>query len=194
MKVYFGACGVGFGHVGRCVPIARLLLKKGFDVLFSTYGEACSYMDHEGLPFMEAPPIYFAVREDGGVDFRKTTAYPGAFSIFIFLNQVSAEIKYIRGFRPDIVVSDSRASTIAAAKLLGVPVLTVLNLYHAAVPRVKRFLNLSRIADGGIMTVVGLLWNAGEEILVPDFPSPYTLSEENLVIPPRRRKDRKSVV
>ena len=54
MKVYFGACGVGFGHVGRCVPIARLLLKKGFDVLFSTYGEACSYMDHEGLPFMES--------------------------------------------------------------------------------------------------------------------------------------------
>ena len=67
--------------------------------------------------------------------------------------------------------------------------LTVLNLYHAAVPRVKRFFNLSRIADGGIMTVVGLLWNAGEEILVPDFPSPYTLSEENLVIPPRRRNN-----
>ena len=189
MKVYFGACGVGLGHVGRCAPIAKLLMKKGFDVLFSTYGEACNYMDHEGLPFMEAPPIYFAVREDGGVDFRKTTAYPGAFSIFIFLNQVSTEIKYIRGFRPDIVVSDSRASTIAAAKLLGVPVLTVLNLYHASVPRVKRFLNLSRIADGGIMTVVGQLWNAGEEILVPDFPSPYTLSEENLVIPPRRKNN-----
>jgi UDP:flavonoid glycosyltransferase YjiC (YdhE family) len=187
MKVYFGACGVGLGHVGRCVPVAKQLLKRGSEVLFSTYSDACDYVDHEGLPFVEAPPIHFAVREDGGVDFRKTTAYPGAFSVFIFLDQVSAEIKYMRGFRPDIVVSDSRASTIMAAKLLGVPVLTVLNLYRATVPRVRRFLNLARIADGGIMTVVGRLWNAGEEILIPDFPSPYTLSEGNLVIPPRRR-------
>jgi len=187
MKVYFGACGVGLGHVGRCVPVAKQLIKRGSEVLFSTYSEACDYLDHEGLPFVEAPPIYFAVREDGGVDFRKTTVYPGVFSVFIFLDQVSAEIRYMHVFRPDIVVSDSRASTITAAKLLGVPVLTVLNLYRATVPRVRRFLNLSRIADGGIMTVVGRLWNAGEEILVPDFPSPYTLSEGNLVIPPRRR-------
>lgn len=188
MKVYFGACGVGLGHVGRCVPVAKRLMKRGCEVLFSTYSDACGYVDHEGLPLVEAPPIYFAVREDGGVDFRKTTAYPGAFSVFIFLDQVSAEIKYMRGFRPDIVVSDSRASTIVAAKLLGVPVLTVLNLYRPTVPRERRFLNLSRIADGGIMTVVGRLWNMGEEILIPDFPPPYTLSEGNLVIPPRREK------
>jgi len=187
MKVYFGACGVGLGHVGRCVPVAKQLLKRGGEVLFSTYSDACRYVDHEGLPLVEAPPIYFAVKEDGGVDFRKTTAYPGIFSILIFLDQVSAEIKYMRGFRPDIVVSDSRASAIVAAKLLGVPVLTILNLYRATVPRVRRFLNLSRIADGGIMTVVGRVWNAGEEILIPDFPHPYTLSEGNLVIPPSRK-------
>jgi len=187
MNIYFGTCGVGLGHVGRCVPVAKQLMKRGYDVLFSTYSDACRYVDHEGLPFVEAPPIYFAVRDDGGVDFRKTTAYPGAFSVFIFLDQVSAEIKYMRSFRPDIVVSDSRASTIVAAKLLGVPVLTVLNLYRATVPRVRRFLNLSRIADGGIMTVIGRLWNAGEEILIPDFPAPYTLSEGNLVIPPWRK-------
>jgi UDP:flavonoid glycosyltransferase YjiC (YdhE family) len=52
---------------------------------------------------------------------------------------------------------------------------------------VRRFLNLSRIADGGIMTVIGLIWNIGREILVPDFPAPYTLSEGNMVIPPRRK-------
>ncbi len=187
MKVYFGACGVGLGHVGRCVPIAKRLLKEGSDILFSTYSDACRYIDNEGLPLMEAPPIYFAVREDGGVDFRKTTVFPGAFSVFIFLKQVNAEIKYLRSFRPDIVVSDSRASTIVAAKILGVPVLTILNNYRVSVPRVRRFLNLSRIADGGIMTVVGLVWNAGKEILVPDFPAPYTLSEGNMVIPPKRK-------
>ena len=187
MKVYFGACGVGLGHVGRCVPVATRLQEKGNEVLFSTYSDACRYVSHEGLPLVEAPAIGFAVREDGGVDFRKTTAYPGALSFHIIFNQIISEIRFIRGFQPDIVVSDSRASTIAAAKLLGIPVLTILNLYNVSVPRVKRFLNLSRIADGGIMTLVGLFWNAGEQILVPDFPAPHTISTGNLVVPPWRR-------
>ena len=187
MKVYFGACGVGLGHVGRCVPVATKLQEKGSEILFSTYSDACRYVRHEGFPLVEAPAIGFAVREDGGVDFRKTTAYPGALSFHIILNQIRSEIGFIRGFQPDVVVSDSRASTIAAAKLLGIPVLTVLNLYNVSVPRVKRFLNLSRIADGGIMTLVGLFWNAGEQILVPDFPAPYTISTGNLVVPPWRR-------
>jgi UDP:flavonoid glycosyltransferase YjiC (YdhE family) len=145
-------------------------------------------VDHEGLPLVKAPSICFAVRDDGGVDFRQTTVYPGFFSPFIFLDQVGHEIGYMRSYGPDVVVSDSRASTILAARLLNIPVLTVLNLYHASVPRAKRFLNLSRIADGGIMTILGKLWNAGKEILVPDFPDPYTLSQENMLIPPQRRE------
>ncbi len=188
MKVYFGACGVGLGHVGRCIPVAKRLLDIGSEVLFSTYSDASLYVDHEGFPLVEAPPICFAVRDDGGVDFRQTTVYPGAFSPFIFLDQVSHEIRYMRSFRPDVVISDSRASTILAARLLNVPILTVLNLYHASVPRATRFLNLSRIADGGIMTILGKLWSAGKEILVPDFPEPYTLSMENMLIPPRRKE------
>jgi UDP-N-acetylglucosamine--N-acetylmuramyl-(pentapeptide) pyrophosphoryl-undecaprenol N-acetylglucosamine transferase len=188
MKVYFGACGVGLGHVGRCIPVAKRLLDAGSEVLFSTYSDACLYVDHEGFPLVKAPPIYFAVRDDGGVDFRQTTVYPGAFSPFIFLDQVGHEIRYMRSFRPDVVISDSRASTILAGRLLNIPVLTVLNLYHASVPRATRFLNLSRIADGGIMTILGKLWNAGKEILVPDFPDPYTLSQENMLIPPHRKE------
>ena len=187
MKVYFGACGIGLGHVGRCIPVAKRLLDDGSDILFSTYSDACLYVDHEGFPLVEAPSINFAVRGDGGVDFRQTTVYPGFFSPFIFLHQVGHEIGYMRSFSPDVVVSDSRASTILAARLLNIPVLTVLNLYHASVPRASHFLNLSRIADGGVMTILGKLWNAGREILVPDFPDPYTLSQENMLIPPQRK-------
>jgi len=38
------------------------------------------------------------------------------------------------------------------------------------------------------MTILGKLWNAGKEILVPDFPHPYTLSQENMLIPPQRKE------
>ena len=193
MRVYFGVCGVGLGHVGRCISIAQSLLKRGDEVVFSTYSDALGYLAHEGIPFLEAPAIRYDVKQDGEVDFRQTTVYPGAFSSLIFLSQVSAEIRYIRAFKPYVVVSDSRASTIAAAKLLNLPVLTILNLYRVRIPRERRFLRLAQIADGGILTVVGRLWSMGEEILIPDFPEPYTLSVGNLGIPPWR-KDRVRLV
>jgi UDP:flavonoid glycosyltransferase YjiC (YdhE family) len=193
MRVYFGVCGVGLGHVGRCIPIAHSLLNHGGELVFSTYGDALWYLAREGVPFVEAPPLRYDVKQDGEVDFRQTTVFPGAFSSLIFLNQVRTEIKYIRAFKPVIVVSDSRASTILAAKLLGLPVLTILNLYRVRIPRERRFLRLAQVADGGILTVVGRLWNMGEEILIPDFPEPYTLSMGNLGIPPWRR-DRVSLI
>lgn len=188
MRVYFGVCGVGLGHVGRCAPVARKLLDRGDEVLFSTYSDACDYVKREGLPLCEAPPIYFAVKPDGTVDFRQTTAYPGIFSTFIILNQLKAELEFMKSFKPDFVVADSRVSSILAAKLLEIPVVTVLNLYRVRIPRERRFLKLAQIADGGILTVVGMVWNMGEEVLIPDFPPPYTLSVNNLGIPPSRER------
>jgi uncharacterized protein (TIGR00661 family) len=126
------------------------------------------------------------VKSDGTVDFRKTTAYPGIFSPFIFLNQLQTEVKFMKEFKPQLVVSDSRISSIVAAKLLDVPLVTLLNLYRVKIPREKRFLKLAQIADGGILTVVGRVWNMSDEILIPDFPRPYTLSVSNLGIPPWR--------
>lgn len=188
MRVYFGVCGIGLGHVGRCIPIANRLREMGNEVAFSTYKEAINYVKQENFPLFEAPPIYFAVRPDGGVDFRQTTANPGIFSIFIFLNQLRAEIEFIRTYNPDLVVSDSRLSTLLAAKLLEIPAVILLNLYRVTIPRERRFLRLARIADGGIFTVLDKMWTMGRSVLIPDFPLPYTLSVDNLGIPPWRRE------
>ena len=140
MRVYFGVCGVGLGHIGRCIPVARRLIDMGDEVIFSTYSDACGYVEREKLPLCKAPPISYVVKSDGSIDFRRTTANPGIFSIFIFLNQLRAEIRFMRGFNPDIVVSDSRLSSILAARLLGIPVLTLLNVYRVTIPRETRFL------------------------------------------------------
>jgi len=187
MKVYFGVCGVGLGHIGRCLPVAKALSERGNQILFSTYSDACDYVIQEGFSLCVAPPISYATRPDGGIDFRKTTANPGIFSIFIFLTQLNAEIEFMRSFKPDFVVSDSRISTLFASKLLGIPALTLLNLYKVYIPRERRFLTLSRIADGGILTIVGKAWSLGKKIYIPDFPAPYTLSLGNLEIPPSRK-------
>jgi len=188
MRVYFGVCGVGLGHVGRCMPVAKKLRKRGDHVLFSTYKDACDYVERENFPLCKAPPLSYAVRPDGGVDFRKTTADPGIFSTYIFLTQVRAEIEFMRSFNPDFVFSDSRLSSLAAAKLLGIPSVTILNTYKVTIPRERRFLTLAQIADGGILTIIGESWALGKKILIPDFPLPNTLSLANLEIPPRRQR------
>jgi UDP-N-acetylglucosamine--N-acetylmuramyl-(pentapeptide) pyrophosphoryl-undecaprenol N-acetylglucosamine transferase len=189
MRVQFSPCGVGLGHAGRCIPIAQRLEKEGAQVLFTTYKEGLRYVQQEGFSVVEAPSIGFVVKPDGTVDFRQTTVNPGPFfASFTFLKQVDAEIKFMKAFKPDVVVSDSRASPLVAAKLLGIPELCILNQFQVIIPRQRRFLRLARLADAFTLTLVGKVWTTGTQTLIPDFPPPHTISTGNLRIPKTYRK------
>ena len=97
MRIQFSPCGIGLGHAGRCIPIAKKLEKEGAQVLFTTYTEGLQYVRKEGFPVVKAPPIGFVVKPDGTVDFRQTTVNLGPFSAsFTFLKQVDAEIKIMK--------------------------------------------------------------------------------------------------
>ncbi|MCJ7425336.1 hypothetical protein MUP01_13890 [Candidatus Bathyarchaeota archaeon] len=190
MRVYFAPCGIGLGHVGRTVPIAKELLKEKAEVAFSTYRDGVRYIENENLPLMKAPPIGFQVNQDGSIDFRQTAVNPGPFvSSFTVLNQVNAEIRFIGGFGPDVVVSDSRVSSLLAARMLGVPRVCILNQFQVIIPRRKHHLSLARFADSVTLTLVGKMWTSGNTVIIPDFPQPYTISVGNLSIPKSYRKN-----
>ncbi|RJS89086.1 hypothetical protein CW700_05565 [Candidatus Bathyarchaeota archaeon] len=182
VRVYFSPCGIGFGHVGRCHPIAEELLRRGATILFSTYREGAEYVKKVGLPLVESPSIGFSVNGMGEVDLKRTSIQTPV-AIPRFLRQVNAEIENMRAFRPDIVVSDSRLSSILAARLLDVPTVLILNQFQPIIPRRRRFFNLSKIADGGVLTLIGEGWGLSDRILIPDFPPPHTISLGNLRIP-----------
>jgi len=189
MRVQFSPCGIGLGHVGRCVPIAKKLREKGAEVLFSTYRDGVRHVEQEGLPVVEVPPIGFIVKPDGTVDFRQTAVNPGPFfASFILMKQVEAEIKVMKAFEPDVLVSDSRVSPLIASKLLGIPEVCILNQFQIIVPRRRRFLRLAKLVDAGALAIIGRIWTAGDKVLIPDFPWPYTLSVGNLRIPDSYRK------
>ncbi len=189
MRVYFAPCGIGLGHVGRSVPIARRLLEKNAEVTFSTYSEGIPFILKEELPLIEAPPIGFQVKPDGTTDFKQTAINPGPFlASFTALKQVNAEIRTIGKFKPDIVVSDSRVSPLLAARLLQIPRVCILNQFQVIIPRKKRLLRLAKLADFGTLTLVGKMWTSGNTVLVPDFPMPYTICTGNLSIPKAYRK------
>ncbi|MEM2970835.1 MAG: glycosyltransferase [Candidatus Bathyarchaeia archaeon] len=194
MKVYFAPCGIGLGHVGRCVPIAKKLLEKKAEVLFSTYHEGIQYIESEKMPLVKAPSIGFQVKPDGTVDFRQTAANPGPFlASFTLLKQVNAELEAIERFKPDVVVSDSRVSPLITARILGIPRICILNQFQLIIPRKKRFLRLAKFADFIALTLIGKIWTSGNFVLIPDFPPPYTICIGNLNIPKFYRKNVKLI-
>ncbi len=184
MRILFTPSGVGLGHVGRCIPIARRLENCGAEILFSTYREGLKYVQQEGFQAVKAPDIGVAVKPDGSIDFRLTTVNPGPFlTVYTIIKQVDSEVNFMQAFKPDVVVSDSRASSLVAARLLDIPRVCILNQFQVFIPRRKKFLKLARIADATTLTLVGRVWADANQILIPDFPPPYTISTKNLHIP-----------
>jgi uncharacterized protein (TIGR00661 family) len=107
MRVMFTPVGVGLGHVGRCIPIAKKLQQNGAQIMFSTYREGYKYVKQEGFQAVESPDIGVAVKPDGSIDFRKTTVYPVHHHRLQIMQQIDAEINYFQASKPDVVVSDS---------------------------------------------------------------------------------------
>lgn len=196
MKVYVAPCGIGLGHVTRCEPIAKELIRQGHHVVFSTYSDGLEYAQNKGFTLMKSHPIGFRVREDGAVDFKLTAATSG-FSLGIrrFLRQLTQEIRNLQSYRPDIVLSDSRASSLLAAKMMHIPVVLLLNQYRVDIirspserkigPLDRFFFIIANLSWVFLRTLLGGVWGRSNRILIPDYPPPRTISASNLTIPKR---------
>ena len=192
--MYIAPCGIGLGHITRTDPVARELNRRGVETVFSTYLDGLEYAKHNHLRAFEAVPINFKVTSDGTIDFKMTAATSG-FSLGIrrFLRQVICEIQFMKRFKPDVVLSDSRASSLIAAWLLRIPVVLMLNQFRVEIIRRPSLKKLSLfdkvfflIANLGwifIRTSIQLVWVRCKVILIPDLPAPYTISVGNLAIP-----------
>jgi len=196
LRVYMAPCGIGLGHIARIHPIAKELNARGNITIFSTYLDGLQYARQQALPTFQAVPINFRVQEDGTIDFKMTAATSG-FSLGIrrFLRQVIFEIRFMKLFKPDIVLSDSRASSLIASWLLRIPAILMLNQFRVEIIRrpSERHLSLFDqffflIANLGwlfVRTVIQIVWGRSQTILIPDLPAPYTISVGNLAIPKR---------
>jgi uncharacterized protein (TIGR00661 family) len=181
-KVLFSPCGIGLGHVSRSVTIAEKLIDYGSNVLFSTYLEGIDYVQRHNLPVIEVPDISLVNDPTGRIDLKATSISTGIYAFPTFMQQVSAEIKIMKSFKPDLVFSDTRLSSIYAAKLLHLPVVLLINQFLPRIPR-NNDRYVYRFLDGVILTILGSSWALSDVIIIPDFPEPYTISVESLRIP-----------
>jgi UDP:flavonoid glycosyltransferase YjiC (YdhE family) len=154
----------------------------GGELLFSTYLEGLELVKKQNYPVVASPSIGWSTDPSGSVNLKKS-ALEGIGTGTDFLKQLKAEIHYIKRFKPDIVFSDTRLSSIVAANFLKIPAVLVLNQFQVMVPHEEELLNLYRIIDGSLLTLLGYGWGLSNIILIPDFPKPYTISLHSLRIP-----------
>ncbi|MFH0849242.1 MAG: UDP-N-acetylglucosamine--N-acetylmuramyl-(pentapeptide) pyrophosphoryl-undecaprenol N-acetylglucosamine transferase [archaeon] len=199
MKAYISTCGMGVGHVARCEPIAAALSANGSDIIFSTYSDGADLVRRKNLPSIDTVPLSLCLDDDGAVDFKRTAAtHPGFFrGIWLILKQIIREVKNMVALKPDIVISDSRPSSVIASKLLRIPTVVVLNQYNVVLsersnsndegPLDRLFFLVAHFVWFFVKVIIGEFWSLADSIVIPDLPPPNTLSIQNLSIPTRHR-------
>lgn len=183
MLAHIGTCGIGLGHASRSVALARALAARGWAVQVSTYGEAMAYIRESGFPALRVPSVSYGAFEEGRTSIR-LTIYRNAFLPLTVLRQVAREAGYIDRLNPDIVVADTRASTVLAAKALGCQTVLILNQFNLRLPgwAHRKHAILSEMVEASL-DVLPRIWTRSDKILIADFPPPYTISLGNLRIP-----------
>jgi len=197
MRVYLSPCGMGVGHVSRCKAIVDALVERGWPVLVSTYSSGLEYASRLGYTTAETVPLWMKMDNEGRIDFKRTAATsPGFFrGLWSLVRQVVAEIKNIQHFKPSLVISDTRMSSLIAARFLGVPSLAILNQFKVRIarrpgkgglrPLDRVFFFIANLVWWFVSVVIGWVWSFAEKILIPDLPPPHTVSSNNLSIPRR---------
>jgi len=180
-KAYFTPYGVGLGHASRLVTIATRLNSYDLDVLlkFSSFGEATSYIEMNGFECNSVSPVELVWSGEGGFSIKNSLGnVPSWFSNF--LRQVNSEIGNLVTFSPNVIVSDSRLSSVVAGRLLRIPTIVILNQVKLLLSPRLRELKVTRIFEKINGEFMGGLWNMSEKVLIPDLPPPYTIAEHNL--------------
>ena len=197
MRLYIAPCGLGLGHITRCDAIAREFSSEGVDVLFSSYLDALDYLKRSGFTYFSAIPLSFRTREDGTIDPKMTMSQNGVtVGLWGFIRQLIGEVRQISAFEPDVVISDTRISTLVAAFILRKPRILILNQYSVQMPKDdtkhrladRPMLFAAKIIWRYISAMLELAWGISDLIIVPDLKAPYTISRYNLAIPPGIRR------
>jgi UDP-N-acetylglucosamine--N-acetylmuramyl-(pentapeptide) pyrophosphoryl-undecaprenol N-acetylglucosamine transferase len=178
-RVYFTPYGVGLGHASRLLILATKLKEFGYESRFSSFGEAKNYLDIQGYICNSIPPVEFLWGREGefSVKYNITKIPQWLTNLPI---QVNKEIVYLKKYNPDIIISDSRLSSLFAGKILNIPTILLINQIKLLLTPALRKFEIVKFFETCIGEFMGGLWNTSDKILIPDLPPPYTISEETI--------------
>ena len=177
-RVYIGCFGSGLGHASRMLEVAGKLAGLGVSVRFSSSGEVTRLISSRGYACSDLPLADVRYADDGSFSLRATMEHSPQ-TLARALHQTQLEAANLAAFGPDAVLSDSALPTLLAARLARLPAVTVLNQLNLASSHDPGG-PMSRLLSAGMSAAMGRLWELSRELLLPDLPPPYTISERNL--------------
>ncbi len=129
MKILYGICGIGNGHLFRQLPILTTLLKQGAKVVVFAYDSSYNYLkSHLNVfPNMHlikvAVPYY--VGNESGLDFEQSLLKKQNEVDFFSINcQAMAQAEKLIG-KPDLAISDYEPITAQYAYAWNCPLVTI---------------------------------------------------------------------
>ncbi len=177
--MYFTPYGVGLGHVSRLLVLADYLKGFGLKSRFSSFGEAKNYLKIHGYECNIVPPVEFLWGRDGEFSAKHNIAKIPRWITNLPI-QINKEIAYLKKYRPHIIISDSRISPLVAGKLLNIPTILIINQIKLLLTPRLRKIRTVKFFEACMGEFMGGLWRISDEILIPDLPPPYTISEETI--------------
>lgn len=178
-RVYLAPYGVGLGHASRLTLLAQSLNQPGIQFVFSSFGEAYNYIRGLGFRCNLVPPVEFLWGKNGEFSVKNNIQKIPQWLVNLPL-QINMEIKYLMEFNPRVIVSDSRLSPLIAANILDKPRILIINQIKLLLtPRLRDF-KAARLYETCNGELMGGMWNIANRILIPDLPSPFTISEETI--------------
>jgi len=166
------------GHASRMAAVAGELTASGDEVMFSSSGEVTRWLEAKGYRCNDLPLVDVVFTDAGAFSATETMKF---FPLIVarMCKQVQREAGNLGRFAPQVVLSDTMASTAVASKLLGIRTVAILNqLRLISSPRTPK--TLAKVLSGGSIAIGSTFWGLCEEVLIPDLPPPYTISERNL--------------
>jgi|Deesub1362B_J571_1020462.scaffolds.fasta_scaffold00426_18 uncharacterized protein (TIGR00661 family) len=185
MRIYFVSNGFGYGHVSRDVELAKALRERGHEVIFSTYGDGLVFLRNYDFEVIE-------VEEFGEVSFTSTEI-----EVFKTVLNTLRSVKpgmllearrILRDVSPDVMVVDGYVPAMVSKILRSWRKMRIFLITNETIQWKKLEGNLSLpIKKLGEVAEAALVYLA-DEIIVPDFPPPYTVCLENLAFYDQKRK------
>lgn len=178
-RVYLAPYGVGLGHASRLLILAENIKRPGIEMRFSSFGEARNYIQRHGFECEKVPPVEFMWGKDGQFSVKNNVNKIPQWLVNLPV-QVNKEIKYMKKFSPQVMISDTRLSPLIAARILNIPKILIINQIKLLLtPRLREF-KAGRFFETFNGELMGGMWKMSDRILIPDLPPPYTISESTI--------------
>jgi UDP-N-acetylglucosamine--N-acetylmuramyl-(pentapeptide) pyrophosphoryl-undecaprenol N-acetylglucosamine transferase len=189
-RIYFSVCGEGYGHSSRDIAIARELTCAGADVLMGSYGYVLERLS-KSFSAVEVEREFEMVGNHGSFDLKATITRSSS-TAFLFSRIISDERKVMEDFNATCVVADGRSAAVFAAFKLGLPCIIISN-QTSLMPFFNDGTFFLRLIGKPVEFTLKTMTALAEEVLIPDFPPPYTVCLNTLSKKPHTMKKQRFI-